>query len=371
MKNPYEVLGVSKDATQKEIKSAYRRLAKKYHPDLNNGDKESEEKLKEINEAFAILGDEENRSKYDRFGDRAFDSSSGFGGFNFNMEDIFSDIFSDFFGGRQSSYKVDPNAPKKGEDIELSINISFKESVTGIEKEIKFDRYEKCDLCNGSGAKKGTHKHTCSECNGTGKVRFTQNTPFGHFSNVRQCPKCNGAGVIIEEKCEKCFGEGRIKKTVKLKVKIPEGISSGNVITTRGQGNDGENGGPRGDLYILVNVEEHELFKRFGNDIYYELPISYTTAVLGNEIDVPTLSGTRKFKIPAGTQNDTRFKLENEGIKDVRSYYKGDLYFDVKIIVPNKVTDREKELLSELADISGENIVHQKTILEKIKDWFD
>ena len=372
MDNPYKVLGVDQNASAQEIKKAYRKLAKKYHPDLSGGAEDAQEKLKEINQAFSIIGDEENRAKYDRYGDAAFDPNAGFSGFSGNMGDIFSDLFSDFFsGGRSRSYREDPNAPKRGEDIQLRVNISFRESVIGVEKEVEFKRYKTCSTCDGDGAKPGKEKKKCSKCRGSGKVTTTQNTPFGQFSSVHTCPNCNGSGVEFEEKCETCHGEGRTVKTSKIKVKIPSGISSGDIIPVRGQGHDGKNGGQSGDVYIVVDVQEHEIFKRYDNDIFYELPISYATAALGNDIEIPTLEGKRDFHIPAGTQNDDRFKLKGEGMQDVRSGRKGDLYFDVKIVVPKKLTHEQKTKLKEYAEISGEDVKTEKGFFEKIKDWFE
>lgn len=375
MKNPYEVLDVDKNATDKDIKSAYRKLAKKYHPDLNGGSKEAEEKLKEINEAFSILGNPENRQKYDTYGESAFDPNSGFGGFNMDMGDIFSDLFGGFGGfsgfGSQGSRRHDPTAPTRGRDIQVQQNISFKESVTGIEKEISFRREEKCTVCEGTGAKPGTEKKTCHTCNGSGQVRKTQQTPFGQFSSVSQCPTCQGSGQEIEYKCDTCHGEGKVIKTAKIKVKIPAGISDGDVIPIRNQGNAGENGGPSGDAYVVIRVEEHEFFKRYGDDIFYELPISFATAALGNEIEIPTLDGTTKFEIPSGTQNDTRFKVSGEGMPNVRTKNKGDLYFDAKIVVPKKLNDEQKDILMKFAEAGGDHVKPEKTIFEKIKDWFD
>lgn len=374
MKNPYEVLGVDKSANSQEIKKAYRKLAKQYHPDLNGGSEEAQEKLKEINEAFSILGDEENRAKYDRYGEAAFDPNAGFGGFSGGgMGDIFSDLFSDFFGGGSSrqSYRRDPNAPKKGADIQAQIQIDFKESVTGVEKEVSYRRYQTCSSCDGTGAKEGTSKKTCSHCGGSGQTRTTQQTPFGNFSSVTTCQHCGGSGQEIEHKCETCHGNGRVVKNSKVKVKIPAGISNGDVIPIRGQGHSGENKGPAGDLYIVVYVKEHEIFKRYGNDIFFELPISYTTAALGNEIDIPTLEGSEKFTIPAGTQDSTRFRLDGEGMQDVRSGRKGDLYFDVKIKVPTKLTDKQRDLLKQLAEEIGEDVKPEKGFFEKLKDWIE
>ena len=369
MKNPYEVLGVDRNSTQKEIKSAYRKLAKKYHPDLNGGSEEAAEKLKEINESFSIIGDEENRAKYDRYGAAAFDPNSGFGGFsNGGMGDMFSDIFSSFFGERSQR---NPHAPRRGSDIQIELSISFKEAVTGVEKEVQYRRRTKCNVCDGTAAKPGTTKKTCHTCHGTGRVTTTQNTPFGAFSQTETCPTCGGAGEEIEEKCDNCHGRGYINQSTKVKIKIPAGINTGDIIPVRGEGNSGENGGPSGDVFIIIDVEEHEVFKRFGNDIYYELPISFVTATLGNKIKIPTLTGTKEFEIPQGTQADERFRLKGEGMRDVRTDRYGDLIFDVKIIVPKKINENQKEILRKFADESGEDVKAEKSFFKKLKDFFD
>ncbi|MGY3777013.1 molecular chaperone DnaJ [Helcococcus sueciensis] len=369
MKNPYEVLGVDRNSTQKEIKSAYRKLAKKYHPDLNGGSEEAAEKLKEINESFSIIGDEENRAKYDRYGAAAFDPNSGFGGFsNGGMGDMFSDIFSSFFGERSQR---NPHAPRRGSDIQIELSISFKEAVTGVEKEVQYRRRTKCNVCDGTAAKPGTTKKTCHTCHGTGRVTTTQNTPFGAFSQTETCPTCGGAGEEIEEKCDNCHGRGYINQSTKVKIKIPAGINTGDIIPVRGEGNAGENGGPSGDVFIIIDVEEHEVFKRFGNDIYYELPISFVTATLGNKIKIPTLTGTKEFEIPQGTQADERFRLKGEGMRDVRTDRYGDLIFDVKIIVPKKINENQKEILRKFADESGEDVKAEKSFFKKLKDFFD
>ena len=368
MKNPYEVLGVDRNSTQKEIKSAYRKLAKKYHPDLNGGSEEAAEKLKEINESFSIIGDEENRAKYDRYGAAAFDPNSGFGGFsNGGMGDMFSDIFSSFFGERSQR---NPHAPRRGSDIQIELSISFKEAVTGVEKEVQYRRRTKCNVCDGTAAKPGTTKKTCHTCHGTGRVTTTQNTPFGAFSQTETCPTCGGAGEEIEEKCDNCHGRGYINQSTKVKIKIPAGINTGDIIPVRGEGNAGENGGPSGDVFIIIDVEEHEVFKRFGNDIYYELPISFVTATLGNKIKIPTLTGTKEFEIPQGTQADERFRLKGEGMRDVRTDRYGDLIFDVKIIVPKKINENQKEILRKFADESGEDVKAEKSFFKKLKDFF-
>lgn len=375
MRDPYEVLGVDKSATQDELKRAYRKLAKEYHPDLNSGDEEASEKLKEINEAFSILSDEEKRARYDRFGKAAFEQggNGGFSGYGADMGDIFSDLFGDLFGGHRSQQRRDPNAKQRGADLEMKVLISFREAVFGGEKEISFRRKQTCHTCSGTGAKEGTGKETCSVCHGNGQVHRTTNTPFGQFSSVETCSNCGGSGTVIKEKCDTCSGHGFENQNMKIKIKIPQGISSGQVITIRGKGNDGANDGPSGDLYIIIYVEEHEVFKRSGNDVYYELPISMITAALGNTIEIPVLNGLKDYEIPAGTQNDTRFRLKGEGITDSRTGRTGDLYFDVKVVIPKKLSKEEKEKLQEFAEISGEDInpVQSKSFWEKMKEFFE
>lgn len=376
MRDPYEVLGVEKSATQDELKSAYRKLAKKYHPDLNSGDEEASEKLKEVNEAFSILSDPEKRSRYDRYGKAAFEQGGNgdFGGFSGGgMGDIFSDLFGDLFGGQRYQQRRDPNAKQRGADLQMKLLISFREAVFGGEKEISFRRRKTCHTCSGTGAKEGTSRETCSVCHGNGQVTRTSNTPFGQFSSVETCSTCGGSGTVLKEKCDTCHGAGFENENVKLKVKIPQGVNNGETIVIRSKGNDGANNGPSGDLYLIIYVEEHEVFKRMGNDVYYELPISMVTAALGNTIDIPVLNGLKDFEIPAGTQNDTRFKLKGEGITNAKTGRTGDLYFDVKVVIPKKLSKEEKEKLEEYAEISGEDInpTQSKSFFDKIKDFFE
>lgn len=376
MRDPYEVLGVAKNADENELKSAYRKLAKKYHPDLNGGDEEAAEKLKEVNEAFSILIDDEKRQRYDRFGAAAFENGGGgYGDFG-NMGDIFSDLFGDLFGGGGFSYRQqrqDPTAARRGEDLELSIQISFKESVTGLEKEISFKRKAHCHTCSGTGAKEGFDKQTCGTCHGSGRVSRSTQTPFGVFQSQESCPTCHGSGTVIEEPCDTCHGNGFETRQTKVKVRIPQGIRSGQTIPIRGKGNDGANGGPAGDLYLVVYVQEHDIFKRVANDIYYDLPISMVTAALGNEIEIPTLDGLIPYEIPQGTQHDTRFKVKGKGVTEESTGRQGDLYFDVKIVIPKKLNEEEKQALEDFAQISGENVHPQanKGLFSKIKDFFE
>lgn len=368
-KDYYEILDISKDATDADIKKAYRKLAKKYHPDLNQGNKEeAEQKFKEVNEAYEVLSDPEKRSRYDRFGHFGVDEQTGgFDGFG----DIFDDIFDIFGGGFSTSSRKKPG-PRKGPDIRYDLNLEFKEAVFGVEKEIQIRKIENCSTCNGSGVKPGSSKSTCSQCNGTGEVRYAQNTPFGQFVRVSTCDACNGTGKIIKDKCTTCNGTGKIRKSNKVKVKVPAGVDNGSIISLKGEGHAGERGGPPGDLYIYIRVKPHEFFRREGNNIYCDIPISFTQAALGAEIEVPTLEETVKYHIPAGTQTGTQFKLKNKGVPNVRGYGKGDFYFKVEVKVPKKLNERQKELLKEFAKESGEYLKDEKKgLFDKFKDAFN
>lgn len=370
----YEVLGINKSADQNEIKSAFRKLAKKYHPDLNPGDSDAEVKFKEVNEAYGILGDPEKKQKYDQFGHAAFDGNQGFGGFNSagfeDFGDIFGDIFGDFFGGSQSRQNR-RSGPRKGSDLKVRLNINFEEAVFGAKKEIKISRVEECHVCKGSGAKKGTSKHTCSQCNGTGTVRTVQRTPFGQFASTTTCNTCGGTGEIIDEPCSSCRGAGKEKKTRKITINIPAGVDSGSVIPLRGEGNHGEKGGPAGDLYVYLKVKPHDIFEREGNDIWCEIPISYVKAALGGVVEVPTIDGKVKYDIPEGTQTGTVFRLKHKGIKNLRGTGKGDQYVRVKISVPKKLNEKQRELLKQFAETFGEEPEHEKKgFFDKMKDAF-
>lgn len=364
----YEVLGVDKNASDSELKSAYRRKAKEYHPDLNPDNEKAEAKFKEVNEAYEILSDGNKRQLYDTYGHAGVDPQSGagqgFGGFG----DIFEDIF-DIFGGGSSSRR---QGPTRGNDLRYNLDLKFKEAVFGVEKEIEIQRVENCNSCNGSGAKPGSKKTTCTNCNGTGEVRYAQQTPFGQMVRTASCSECNGSGEIIEEECEVCHGNGKVVKNKKIKVKIPAGVDNGSVISMRGEGEAGNKGGPSGDLYIYIYVQEDPNFKRSGNDVYIDVPISFTEAALGGEIEVPTLDGKIKHTIPAGTQTNTQFKIKAEGIKNVRGHGRGDLYFNVYVDVPKKLSEREREILEEYAKETGEaHIKKKKTFFEKVKDAFN
>lgn len=350
----YEVLGVSRDATKDEIKRAYRKLSKKYHPDINQ-DPGAEDKFKEISEAYEVLSDDTKRAQYDQFGHAGpgqdFGGFGGFGDSGFGGGFGFEDIFDTFFGGGR---RRNPNAPRKGADIEYTMTISFEEAAFGKEAEIEIPRDEECSTCHGSGAKPGTRPEECPYCHGSGQITSEQNTPFGRIVNRRTCTHCQGTGQIIKEKCSTCRGTGKVKKRKKINVKIPAGIDSGHQLRVAGQGEPGINGGPNGDLYIVFYVKEHEFFERDGDDIYCEVPISFVQAALGDEIEVPTLYGKVKLKIPAGTQSHTKFRLRGKGIKNVHGAGTGDQHVIIKIVTPTKLTEKQKQLLREFAEVSGQ-----------------
>lgn len=356
----YEVLGVSKGASEDEIKKAYRSMAKKYHPDMNPGDKEAEVKFKEVNEAYAVLSDADKRSKYDRFGHDAFDPSSGggygggFGGFGADFD--FGDIFSSFFGGSGGSSYNRANAPVEGDDVGTRVNVSFEEAAFGCKKEVNFARIESCPDCDGSGAQSASDIEKCAQCRGTGRISVRQQTMLGYMQTQRSCPGCNGRGKIIKNPCKNCNGKGRIKINKKLEVNIPSGIDDRQNIILRGQGSAGFNGGASGDLIIEIKVKEDKIFERRGNNIYCEIPITFSEATLGAEIEVPLLGGeTEKFRIPEGTQSGTTFTLKNKGIPDINTKRKGDLIISVAIETPKNLNQKQKELLIAFAESLGEN----------------
>ena len=373
----YEVLGVDKSADEQTLKKAYRKLAMKYHPDRNPGDKEAEEKFKEINEAYEVLSDSTKRQTYDQFGHAGMNGQGGFGGQGFGgqgfggFEDIFGDMFGDIFGGGFGGGRPRRRGPERGADMRQSIDITFEEAAFGKKASIKVNRSEECSECHGSGAKAGTSKKTCPTCNGAGEVRTVQRTPFGNIASSRTCSTCEGEGEVVESPCTKCGGKGSTRKVKTIEVDIPAGIDDGQMIKLSGQGELGSKGGPRGDLYIVVNVKKHSLFTREGYDIYFDMPITFAQAALGDEIEVPTLDGKVKYSIPEGTQTGTVFRLREKGIPKLRGNNRGDQYVKVVVDTPKKLNDRQKELLREFAKECGEEVHEKKTTFgQKIENMF-
>jgi len=356
----YEVLGVQRNATDDEIKKAYRKLAKKYHPDLNPDDSSAEQKFKEVSEAYEILSDKEKRSRYDQFGHAGVDpnfgaggGAGGFGGFGgFDMGDIFGDIFGGGFGGFGGRSNA-RRGPKRGSDANTEVSISFEEAAFGCEKEINLYRIETCPDCSGSGAKPGTEVTTCSVCGGRGQVTTTQRTILGNMQTVTTCSACGGKGKVAKEPCSKCAGKGRVRKNRKIKVKIPAGIDNGQTISLGGQGNAGEKGAPNGDLYVSVYVKPSQIFERNGFDVSYKMDISFAEAALGATVEVPTLDGKVKYEIPEGTQPGTVFRFKGKGIPYLKRSGRGDQYVMVNITVPKHLSAKQKELLKEFAGMTN------------------
>ena len=375
----YDVLGVSKDASQDEIKKAYRRLSKKYHPDLNDA-ADAEDKFKEVAGAYETLSDETKRASYDQYGHASTDPNFGGGGFGgaggFGGGDAFSgfdDIFSSFFGGGGRSASRNPNAPRRGEDLQYVMDLTFEEGVFGKSTTIRFNRETTCSTCGGDGAKEGTQPETCSRCSGAGRVNVEQNTPFGRVMTQAACPDCQGTGQIIKEKCSDCHGEGHKTERHSVKVDVPAGVEDGNRIRLSGQGDAGKNGGPHGDLFIIFRVKASDIFERRGTEVFYELPINIVQATLGDEIEVPTVHGKVKLKVPAGTQPGTTFRLRGKGAPSVRGTGTGDQHVTVKIEIPKKVSKEQAEHLREFAKESGyKETKEQKSdsFFSKVKDAF-
>lgn len=370
----YEVLGVEKGAGDADIKKAYRKLAKQYHPDVNSGDKTAEAKFKEVNEAYEILSDPQKRAQYDQFGHAGTDPN-GFGGFGGGFGDFdfggIGDIFETFFGGGSFGGKSSRSrsGPQKGADLKYAVEIAFEEAAFGVEKEISIHRLEMCDTCQGSGAKPGTSPITCSHCNGTGQVQVKQSTPFGQFVNIKTCDVCRGEGKIITDPCGTCGGKGRVKKAKKLKINIPAGIDDGQTISLRGEGEPGMKGGPAGDLYVSVRVKPHALFQRQNNDVICDIPITFVQGALGAEIEVPTLDGKVKYTIPEGTQTGTVFRMKGKGVPFLRGNGRGDQYVKVTIEVPRKLNEKQKAILRDFAEVSGDDVHEQrKGFFDKMKD---
>lgn len=350
----YEVLGLSKDASEADIKKAYRKLAKEHHPDLHPDDKGAEARFKEVNEAYEVLSDADKKSKYDQFGHSGVDPNfgaggfgGGFGGMDFDLGDIFGSIFGGGFGGSTSKNR---NAPRRGETIRAGIAISFEEAAFGCEKSVSVSRIERCDTCSGSGCEPGTTAETCSNCGGAGTVRTQQRTPFGVMQTSAECPRCSGRGKIILKPCKTCNGAGFVRRQKNISVSIPEGIDDGQTISLRGQGSAGLNGGPAGDLLINISVRAHPLFTREGTSVLYEMPITVGQAILGSEVEVPTLDGKVKYSIPEGTQSGTVFRLRGKGIPHLHGSGRGDQYVTVTVNIPRNLTSEQKELLRKFDD---------------------
>ena len=372
----YEVLELDRNATDDDIKKAFKKKAKKYHPDLNPGDAEAEKKFKEINEAYGVLSDPDKKSKYDRFGHAGVDPSyGGAGGFDGGFGDFggfggFGDIFETFFGGGMGGSGRRANAPTKGEDIHLRMNITFEEAAFGCAKEIKYTRRSECKSCKGTGAKNGTELETCAQCGGRGVVSSVQRTILGNVQSQHTCPACNGTGKKIKTPCPDCNG-GIIAELKKTEVKIPAGIDDGQTLTLRGQGNAGKNGGPAGDVYITISVAPHSVFERRGFDIYCEIPISFVDAALGAEMTVPTLDGKVKYNIPEGTQTDSTFRFKGKGVTKLGTKNRGDMYVTVTVEIPRHLSQKQKDLLKKFNEtLTDKNFEKKKGFLDKISKLF-
>ncbi len=366
----YEVLGLSKTATDDDIKKAYRQLAKKYHPDSNPGNAEAEAKFKEASEAYAVLSDGDKRRQYDQFGHSAFDGGAGGGGFDFNnmdMGDIFGDIFGDLFGGSRG--RRANNGPMKGPNVRAGVRITFQESVTGVEKELELNLKEECTTCHGSGAKPGTSTETCKKCGGKGQVVYTQQSLFGMVRNVQTCPDCNGTGKVIKDKCGDCYGSGYVSKRKKIQVSIPAGIDNGQSIRIREKGEPGTNGGERGDLLVEVTVSRHPIFQRQDYDVYSTAPISFVQAALGGDVRISTVDGDVLYNVKPGTQTDTKVRLKGKGIPTLRNkQVRGDHYVTLVIQVPTKLSSEQKELLQKFDNAMNGTVEAENVEPEKDKD---
>jgi molecular chaperone DnaJ len=360
----YEVLGLAKNASDEEIKKAYRKMAMKHHPDRNPDDKGAEEKFKEAKLAYEVLSDADKRAAYDQFGHAGVDQQGGMGGGGGGFSDAFSDIFGDIFGGggnrRERVYR--------GADLRYNLEISLEEAARGTETKIRVPTLEECGVCHGSGAKPGTQPTTCPTCGGHGQVRIQQ----GFFSVQQSCPRCGGSGKIVSDPCTACHGEGRVKKHKTLSVKIPSGVDNGDRIRLGGEGEAGVNGGPAGDLYVVIHLKEHSVFKRDGDDLHCEMPISFATAALGGEVEIPTLDGHAKIKVPSETQTGKVFRLRGKGIKGVRSSAPGDLMCHMVVETPVNLSERQRELLRELDELAPgrNNNPRAQSFMDKVKSFF-
>lgn len=377
----YEVLGLGKNASDAEIKSAYRKLAKKYHPDLNPGDKEAEEKFKEVNEANDVLSDPQKRQRYDQFGFAGVDPNygagqGGAGGFNggfggVDLGDIFGDIFGGGFGGFTGGGRSNPNAARKGHDIQASVILTFEEAAHGCTKKVTINRQQSCPDCGGSGAEKGTAPETCSNCGGRGYVVMQQRTPFGVMQSQQPCPHCGGRGSVIKNPCKTCHGTGKTGTRKTLEVNIPAGIDDDQNIALRGQGDAGSNGGAAGDVIVHITVKQDPVFERDNYDVYVRVPITFSQAVLGAEIEVPTVDGKVAQRIPEGTQSGTKFRLRGKGIQYLNGRGRGDQYVIVDVEIPKKLTKSQREALKAFEDsLKDDNYEKRKGFFKNLKDRF-
>lgn len=375
----YEVLGVSKSASPDEIKKAYRKLTKKYHPDMNPDDKSAQEKFIEVNEAYEVLSDPDKRSKYDTYGHSAFDPNAGFGGGGFSGFGGFSDIFDSVFGeggfggfGGFGGSSAQRTGPQRGRDIEKVVEIDFLEAAFGVEKEVTILRTEKCPSCDGHGGKTKGDVVTCSKCNGTGQERVVQRTVLGQFVNMRTCSACGGRGSVVKTPCPDCKGSGLHRKSRTIKVNIPAGIDEGQRISLRGEGEAGKFGGPAGDLYIAISIKNHPIFTRRGYDVYVDMPITFAEAALGGKVIIPTIHGKIEMTIPEGTQNGDKFVLKGKGISSLRGIGKGNQYITVNIEVPKKLNSKQKELLKTFNEtFEPQNHSKIKKFVDNIKELFN
>ena len=369
----YEVLGVNKGASDDEIKKAYRQAAKKYHPDLHPGDQEAESKFKEVNEAYEVLSDKEKKARYDQFGHAGVDPNYGAGGAGspFGQDIDIGDIFSSFFGGFGGRRSANPNAPRRGSDVETTLHISFEEAAKGCKKAVQYQAVSTCKECNGTGAQKGTTPKTCSVCGGRGQVTINQRTPFGTVQTSRPCDACKGRGKIVETPCRACNGRGQVRRKKTVEVNIPAGINDEQVLNVGGHGNSGVNGGPAGDLHVYIGIRPHPIFERRGDDIWCDLPITFTQAALGATVTVPTLDGKASYDIHEGTQPGDVFKLKGKGVQHLGGRGRGDQYVRVVIEVPKNLNNKQKELIRELdAATTDKNYQKRKGFKEKLKDIF-
>ena len=381
----YEVLGVSKDASDTDIKRAYRKLSKQYHPDINK-EAGAEEKFKEIAEAYEILSDSQKRAAYDQYGHASYDPNSGFSGggfggfegfggfggqgFSGSYTGGFEDIFDTFFGGGGGRRGHRANMPRQGADLQYVMDLTFEEAIFGKEEVIHYHRNAECETCHGTGAKPGTDPVTCSKCHGAGVINVERATPFGRMMSQTTCDVCGGTGQEIKEKCETCHGHKHVEETHKVKVKVPAGVENGNQMPLRGQGEAGENGGPYGDLYVIFRVGKSDTFEREGADIFYELPINFAQAALGDEVDVPTVHGKVKLKVPAGTQSGTVLRLRGKGAPRLRGSGMGDQHVTVRVVTPKHLTDKQREAMQIFGKEAGTHVESEGNFFDKMKDAF-